>query len=61
MQVRFCENATYDTMIYSLNLVQQLSQKGYWFSSNGQTSTFYIVSDWAFIPDEHYTRPLSFE
>jgi hypothetical protein len=57
VQVRFGAGATYDSMIYSLTI----SQEGCWFINNGQTSTFYIVSDWAFIPDEHYTRPLTFK
>jgi hypothetical protein len=57
VQVRFGAGATYDSMIYSLTS----SQEGCWFVNNGQISTFYIVSDWAFIPDEHYTRPLTFK
>ncbi len=60
VQVRFGEGATYDTMIYVLDLVQQVSPRYYWFGKNGNVTTFYIVSDWAFIPDEHYKRPLTF-
>ncbi len=56
IQVRFCESATYDSMIYALNLAQQSGLGGYWFASDEQTITLYLVSDWAFIPDEHYTR-----
>lgn len=61
LQVRFYKGATYDNMIYLLDLMHQLRQNDYWFANHGQTSTFYMVSEWAFIPDEHYTRPLTFE
>jgi len=61
VQVRFSEGATYDTMIDVLSLVQQVSPRYYWFGKNRSVTTFYIVSDWAFIPDEHYTRPLTFK